>query len=307
MRSAVLAIAVLATACDAPPRRAAGSRDGGTSVAADAASTVDAGAAADAGAVDAGARPDAGASLDAAVDPAEEPADLGRRCFGGCNLSTCVLEDASCAGGVCVWDGPRAAAYCSRLCVRSCRDGYHCATTDDGEGPVCLSDPPVCGNGALEYGEVCDDGNTAAGDLCSATCDMVTVPPSGGTVRQSFHGNPPTTAMGDDPVVRAIRQNGILFFEADISGVTYGLRLPDGAGPAPYEALLEVGLTETVGTNLCPYQGSTRASITRLDFSARQIAGSAALVMVCTGGNCEFGCNRQFTHAVEFDLRWNDE
>lgn len=303
MRYSLLAIALLATACDASTRRAAGpaGSGGGGSRAADAASSVDVGPTSDAGATDAGAPPDA------AVDPVEEPADLGRRCFGGCNLSTCVLEDESCEGGVCVWDGPRAAAYCSRPCVRACRAGYHCATTDDGEGPVCLSDTPVCGNGALESGEVCDDGNTEAGDFCSATCDMDTVPPSGGTVRQSFHDQPPTTAMGDDPVVRAVRQSGILFFEADISGVTYGLRLPDGAGPAPYEALLEVGLIETVNTNLCPYQGSTRASITRLDFAAREIAGHAALVMVCTGGNCEFGCNPQFTHGVEFDLRWNDE
>jgi cysteine-rich repeat protein len=29
---------------------------------------------------------------------------------------------------------------------------------------------PVCGNGALEPGEECDDGNTRGGDTCSATC-----------------------------------------------------------------------------------------------------------------------------------------
>jgi cysteine-rich repeat protein len=30
----------------------------------------------------------------------------------------------------------------------------------------------VCGNGAVEGGEQCDDGNTAAGDCCSATCSF---------------------------------------------------------------------------------------------------------------------------------------
>jgi len=29
---------------------------------------------------------------------------------------------------------------------------------------------PLCGNGALDPGEVCDDGNTASGDGCSASC-----------------------------------------------------------------------------------------------------------------------------------------
>ncbi len=29
---------------------------------------------------------------------------------------------------------------------------------------------PVCGNGLVEFGEQCDDGNTAAGDCCSPTC-----------------------------------------------------------------------------------------------------------------------------------------
>ncbi len=32
--------------------------------------------------------------------------------------------------------------------------------------------PPVCGNGSVENGEQCDDGNTASGDGCSATCQL---------------------------------------------------------------------------------------------------------------------------------------
>jgi cysteine-rich repeat protein len=34
--------------------------------------------------------------------------------------------------------------------------------------PSCNS--PVCGNGVVESGELCDDGNTASGDGCSSTC-----------------------------------------------------------------------------------------------------------------------------------------
>ena len=36
---------------------------------------------------------------------------------------------------------------------------------------------PICGNGAVEAGEQCDDGNLVAGDCCSATC---TAEPAGG-------------------------------------------------------------------------------------------------------------------------------
>ncbi len=46
----------------------------------------------------------------------------------------------------------------------------------------CLSEGglPVCGNGAVENGEQCDDGNTKDGDGCSAGCLKETAPPPGG-------------------------------------------------------------------------------------------------------------------------------
>lgn len=253
---------------------------------------------------DGGVGVDGGPVADGGVDPAEEPPDLGSPCAGGCNLATCVLEDEGCAGGVCVWHGALGAAYCSRPCVSTCRPGYTCQRTADDEGPVCVSDTPSCGNGRIEYGEACDDSNTAAGDLCAADCSAVTTPPSGGQVTTSFDGRAATTASGDDPVVVAERMDGILFFRANTSEVTYGLRLPDDAGPAPYTALLEAGLIESVNGNLCPYQGAASAAISRLDLPAKEVAGQASLLMVCMGGNCEFGCNPQFTLEVQFDLRW---
>ncbi len=41
---------------------------------------------------------------------------------------------------------------------------------------------PICGNGILEAGEECDDGNNVDGDGCSSTCttEAVTPPPGGG-------------------------------------------------------------------------------------------------------------------------------
>ena len=47
-------------------------------------------------------------------------------------------------------------------------------TDDDAEAPL-LEPPGVCGNGINEPAEACDDGNTAAGDSCSADCESVTL------------------------------------------------------------------------------------------------------------------------------------
>jgi cysteine-rich repeat protein len=56
-----------------------------------------------------------------------------------------------------------------------------CTTAGDEDGngqadcsdPACVSAPacqPACGNGRVDPGEVCDDGNTASGDSCSPDC-----------------------------------------------------------------------------------------------------------------------------------------
>ncbi|MFC1827163.1 DUF4215 domain-containing protein, partial [Thermodesulfobacteriota bacterium] len=41
----------------------------------------------------------------------------------------------------------------------------------DGNDPDCAQ-PPVCGNGTVESGEQCDDGNTVNGDTCQADCQL---------------------------------------------------------------------------------------------------------------------------------------
>lgn len=45
-----------------------------------------------------------------------------------------------------------------------------CAGEISNTGPGDDTGAAVCGNGTVESGEQCDDGNTAAGDGCSATC-----------------------------------------------------------------------------------------------------------------------------------------
>ncbi len=51
-----------------------------------------------------------------------------------------------------------------------CPDGTTCAAAQ----PVCIVNP--CGNGRVEPGETCDDGNTTAGDGCNATCQVEVIP-----------------------------------------------------------------------------------------------------------------------------------
>jgi cysteine-rich repeat protein len=55
---------------------------------------------------------------------------------------------------------------------------------------------PVCGNGALESGEQCDDGNTVDGDGCSATC-MVEAMCGNGTLEPGERCDDGNTVGGD--------------------------------------------------------------------------------------------------------------
>ena len=54
--------------------------------------------------------------------------------------------------------------------------------SDDGIGTTLT---PVCGNGLLESGEQCDDGNTLSGDGCSASCTIESTPVCGNGVLES--------------------------------------------------------------------------------------------------------------------------
>jgi cysteine-rich repeat protein len=58
-------------------------------------------------------------------------------------------------------------------------------TENCGDAPA----EPVCGNGSVEAGEQCDDGNTTGGDGCSATCRIEVKPPA-------IHTVPPSVLAG---------------------------------------------------------------------------------------------------------------
>ncbi len=119
------------------------------------------------------------------VDTGEECDDHNNRNYDGCS-SKCLIETG--------FNCPSTGGACARTCGNSvldsgetCDDGNFitgdgCSTTCQLEpsytcpkvGSPCVFTPPpppaVCGNGKVETGESCDDGNTTAGDGCSSTC-----------------------------------------------------------------------------------------------------------------------------------------
>jgi cysteine-rich repeat protein len=56
-----------------------------------------------------------------------------------------------------------------------CDDGN--TVNGDGCSSTCQLEHAVCGNGVVETGEQCDDGNTVSGDGCSSTCQLETTTP----------------------------------------------------------------------------------------------------------------------------------
>ncbi|HEY4242018.1 MAG TPA: DUF4215 domain-containing protein [Kofleriaceae bacterium] len=84
----------------------------------------------------------------------------------------------SCNDGVaCTTDALHNAGSCTAVCshdpILTAIDGDGCCPL--GATGLTDSDCAVCGNGIVEHGESCDDGNTMAGDGCSATCQIEAV------------------------------------------------------------------------------------------------------------------------------------
>jgi cysteine-rich repeat protein len=54
--------------------------------------------------------------------------------------------------------------------IQTSIDALEKSIARNGNGSACTTPPPECGNGLVEQGETCDDGNTQNGDACPATC-----------------------------------------------------------------------------------------------------------------------------------------
>jgi len=88
-----------------------------------------------------------------------------QKCQAGTNAAKCT----ACAGGLCNGAGQCAASTCGDGCV----DAGKGETCDPPNGTTCSNTcqgAAVCGNGVLELGEQCDDGNTFNLDGCDSAC-----------------------------------------------------------------------------------------------------------------------------------------
>ncbi|MEM9459595.1 MAG: DUF4215 domain-containing protein, partial [Myxococcota bacterium] len=95
-------------------------------------------------------------------------------CFAGdfvmglpCQSDADCGPQLACVDGLC--GGPGDRALCGNGLLdqgEECDDGN--TDEDDACTPMCRQ--PVCGDGFIAPGEECDDGNTADGDECTADC-----------------------------------------------------------------------------------------------------------------------------------------
>ena len=83
-------------------------------------------------------------------------------------------------GDLCSFDSECLSAFCDPAnLVCACDEAADCLITevcDMSEDPNTCEPVNRCGNGAVETGEFCDDGGTVAGDGCSATCLVDSLP-----------------------------------------------------------------------------------------------------------------------------------
>jgi cysteine-rich repeat protein len=95
----------------------------------------------------------------------------GTQCQGN-GIDTCSDADTCDGSGVCQDNGPSAAP---EICDNGIDD--NCILGSDCADEVCASDPvcAVCGNGIVEGGEACDDGNTNDNDACGNDCTVRTL------------------------------------------------------------------------------------------------------------------------------------
>ena len=100
-----------------------------------------------------------------------------------------------------------------------------------------LETQPVCGNGAVEVGEQCDDNNTKSGDGCSASCLVE----ASGEAQVIFDPNNQTKATGILSLdVPGFGTFNVAFEKQATADEIYGPFSGDEEGLAPFFTALDV-------------------------------------------------------------------
>ena len=85
-----------------------------------------------------------------------------------------MLHPFTCGLGLCLTGQLQACCYISAVFDCLCYAVVHCGSIACGVRTrvQVVRDLSECGNGVVEGGEACDDGNTADGDGCSSQCQV---------------------------------------------------------------------------------------------------------------------------------------
>jgi cysteine-rich repeat protein len=114
--------------------------------------------------------------------------------------------------------------------------GQTTTTTEPGGTTTTTVFGTACGNGTVDPGEQCDDGNQVGGDGCSASCaierSVVEVEPNGAAQVATDVGTPPVIALG------AVQPAGDLDFFSFVVGASGSITLEtlDGNGSSNCDA-----------------------------------------------------------------------
>lgn len=124
----------------------------------------------------------------------------------------CAYDEPACPSGLIY--GPHAAASLADTCVEPGGDTNAADDGVDSEGAdsdETGDEPPVtrCGNGVVEPGEICDDGNRSGGDDCHPQCIEPGSPAWTVTYDGEAHGEDRGFALAIDADANAIYVTGI--------------------------------------------------------------------------------------------------
>ena len=169
---------------------------------------------------------------------------------------------------------PQGASGNRSLAGQMCPKGSYVIGFDSESNIVCSE---LCGNGVLDTGEACDDGNSAAGDGCSATCQPEGVAPAAEGVAVA-----PAAAAGVAGGLSSV--TALAISDIEPSSVMYGTGelavTISGTGFAADSVVVFAGKT---------YQPSVNQAGTRLDvtLATRKLSMGTYAITVSNGSGPE--------------------